>query len=127
MSNESKTAPSKLLYTLYIEKKWFIPDNESIALTYSEFKRIFMDRFETIPTNKICKEKWDELIEWGYFRTESDDSSVVMPNLDDMRKKFDDCDLRHDFGWFLELERTMAREGFEPDGHGGYRRIGEQN
>ncbi len=62
-----KGSISETLYALYREMNWSFSSNDRELIKYHEFKDIVMFRLELYRTDRTCKEKWNNLIEFGFL------------------------------------------------------------
>lgn len=98
----AKTASSNMLYNIYCNREWYLSNNATEPLTYSEFERILLDATEILRTHKQCREWWQSYIEWGYFIIESTDGFSVQVDIKKLRDKLDYWRLEYTAQYFEE-------------------------
>lgn len=82
MTVESKTSIKNILNTLYTNCDNWNTDHE-IPIKYIEFKFYLMVSYELTHQERICKEKWKTLREFGVFSRGNKSQAIV--NLDKVR------------------------------------------
>jgi hypothetical protein len=82
-----KLTPSRILTELNKVKHWTASDDNLESLTYKEFKQILMDNLELITYERTCKEKWNELIDFGYFKQQNQHKTAVLVQIIKVKEK----------------------------------------
>jgi hypothetical protein len=72
-----KLTISFILAALYNRMSWSKTSHDRESLTYNQFMRIMMDDLEIIIDNGTCRQKWNDLIQCGYFIQSGKDAANV--------------------------------------------------
>ena len=89
---KARLTTSLVLAALYNHMSWSKMAHDRESLTYLQFKKIMMNDLDLIIDNGTCRQKWNDLSEFGYF-TRIDDDRVTV-ELIKIRQKVGSMDFR---------------------------------
>lgn len=77
MTRQTQQTPTAILTELDKHYYWTVSPDKQDKITFADFKRILMFESEFIGTERVCKEKWKNLIEFGIFKGANQYSAIV--------------------------------------------------